>query len=699
MQPEIRSLPVRVRPTRFETLTSFKERLAFANGIPTVGLVDSWLRAHSSVDSTKIPSPELLERAAQLAPGFFGNTGSFLPAHSDGSTCENCTTGLARRFGCTRCSGGATVAEELHDGPRVCKRHQRWIGPAAAPDEQFQVDIRVLRADRKYRQLRRRGLLDAHRLAELLGCVELWANAECSAKLSAADRFVIAIGVATTILPPRAIHRLLDTDRAVSTRYAQLHELVQDITKGPCVVLVDAIWLLIRTASYGESADPHAFVCVAPESGLDDRAHLEQVRTCSYPRVKHLHEAQYVGSVHPGSRFDRYEVFAHKNVYVCARGHRFISTPAILRNAKGSDGCGYCAGKRAMPGFNSLADTHPELATQWHPTLNGDVGPEDLIAGSDRLVAFQCENGHTTWQRVHVRTRGSGCSVCSNRAVDPAVNSLAALRPDVAAVWHPTMNAPLQADQVTPTTERAAWWQCHEKAHAYRMSIARRVKGGTCGVCKRRYADKTTSLAATHPALAKRWHPTKNGRLRPEDVLSGSGQKVWFRCDRGHSFRSTVMQQSRNAGCGVCANKLVTADNCLRRTHPHLAEELHPSKNGEVTAESITAGSGLHAWWVCRLHGHEWSAPVRNRARGAQCPVCSNRTVLQGFNDLATTRPDLVALWSTEANGDLKPTAVVAGTNKLIAWGCERGHRWRATGQSQSRRTGCSQCAQHREQD
>jgi hypothetical protein len=34
------------------------------------------------------------------------------------------------------------------------------------------------------------------------------------------------------------------------------------------------------------------------------------------------------------------------------------------------------------------------------------------------------------------------------------------------------------------------------------------------------------SLADTHPEVAKKWHPTKNGDLTPEDVTKGSKKRI-----------------------------------------------------------------------------------------------------------------------------------------------------------------------------
>ena len=39
----------------------------------------------------------------------------------------------------------------------------------------------------------------------------------------------------------------------------------------------------------------------------------------------------------------------------------------------------------------------------------------------------------------------------------------------------------------------------------------------------------------------------------------------------------------------------------LSVTHPHLAAEWHPTKNGELRAENVTAGSSKKVWWQCSL--------------------------------------------------------------------------------------------------
>jgi len=37
-----------------------------------------------------------------------------------------------------------------------------------------------------------------------------------------------------------------------------------------------------------------------------------------------------------------------------------------------------------MPKKPSLAETHPELAKQWHPSKNGELSPEIVSKGSNK---------------------------------------------------------------------------------------------------------------------------------------------------------------------------------------------------------------------------------------------------------------------------------------------------------------------------
>ncbi|MBE5851274.1 MAG: hypothetical protein E7298_14295, partial [Lachnospiraceae bacterium] len=115
----------------------------------------------------------------------------------------------------------------------------------------------------------------------------------------------------------------------------------------------------------------------------------------------------------------------------------------------------------------------------------------------------------------------------------------------------------------------------------------------------------------------------------------------------------------------------------LAVTHPQLASEWNTEKNGELTPEKVSRGSGKNVWWVKRYDDpktgkhfdFEWKEKICNRANGnCNCPFLSGHRVWPGYNDLATTHPQIAAEWYIEKNGTLTPEKVSAGSKKKVWW-------------------------------
>ena len=117
-------------------------------------------------------------------------------------------------------------------------------------------------------------------------------------------------------------------------------------------------------------------------------------------------------------------------------------------------------------------------------------------------------------------------------------------------------------------------------------------------------------------------------------------------------------------------------------------------KNNELGLDpsKISYRSGQKAWWICN-NGHAWSALISNRSKGSGCPYCAGRKVLPGYNDLATTNPQLTLEWNYQKNNDLTPQMVTSNSNKKVWWICSKGHEWEALINNRQRGAGCPYCA------
>lgn len=82
------------------------------------------------------------------------------------------------------------------------------------------------------------------------------------------------------------------------------------------------------------------------------------------------------------------------------------------------NGCPYLSGQAVWVGFNDLVTINPELATQWHPTKNGNLKPNQFISGSTKKVWWllrydDIKTGRHfefEWKaEIRNRNNGSGC--------------------------------------------------------------------------------------------------------------------------------------------------------------------------------------------------------------------------------------------------------------------------------------------------
>ena len=145
------------------------------------------------------------------------------------------------------------------------------------------------------------------------------------------------------------------------------------------------------------------------------------------------------------------------------------------------------------------------------------------------------------------------------------------------------------------------------------------------------------SLAILRPDVASKWDYVKNQDLTPDMFTVSSNEIIWWKCpDCGHEWKCSINSMTRKGrfGCAECSKKrrgksftqgVVKKVGSLAETMPELSKEWHPTKNGDLTPNDITAGKFKPVWWLCPKCGYEWQASPNNRKRGIGCPCCSGR--------------------------------------------------------------------------
>jgi len=179
-------------------------------------------------------------------------------------------------------------------------------------------------------------------------------------------------------------------------------------------------------------------------------------------------------------------------------------------------------------------------------------------------------------------------------------------------------------------------------------------------------------LSVTHPELAKEadgWDPSA--------VLKGVHIKRGWKCLFGHFYSASISNRiQHHSGCPYCAGlRAYPGFNDLATTHPELAKQAFG-----WDPRTVRAGSHKKLIWLCEL-GHKYSASPQDRIKKNDqgCRYCSRSQVLPGFNDIATTHPELA---KQATNWD--PTKVLAGNSKKLHWTCPEGHLYLASPSARS---------------
>ena len=175
------------------------------------------------------------------------------------------------------------------------------------------------------------------------------------------------------------------------------------------------------------------------------------------------------------------------------------------------------------------------------------------------------------------------------------------------------------------------------------------------------------SLAEARPDLLAQWSP--DNELSPSDISYGSNKKVLWICDKGHSWSATVKNRAiADSKCPYCSHRAVLEGfNDLQTLFPEVAKTWSP-KN-ESNPSEISPSSNKAVLWICD-NGHEWKARVADRTEGHGCPYCAGQRVWKGFNDLATTHPELIHEWSVR--NKLSPDTITYKNRSNVWWHCNR---------------------------
>ncbi len=395
-----------------------------------------------------------------------------------------------------------------------------------------------------------------------------------------------------------------------------------------------------------------------------------------------------------------------------------------------------------------------ELMAEWNWEKNNELGfdPETLTLGSNKKVWWECSKAHEWQARIADRRNGNGCPYCSGRYATIGENDLQTVNPSLAREWHYEKNTDLTPADVLPNSNKKVWWKCG-KGHEWQAIINARSNGRGCPYCSGQKVIKGhNDLQTSNPTLAQEWNYEKNKGLTPVDVMPNSNKKVWWKCQKGHEWQSSIVNRNYGNRCPICNSERNTS-------FPEYAIVFYLKKYGlDVIHSYREKGYELDIYipskkTAIEYDGYFWH---KNKAKNdldknLRCqkdgiklyriredlPLLNDSSIdyavqknqkdlsktiedilskiietnvdvdikrdaihienLREFtekeNSILFSNPEIAREWNYEKNVNLKPENFSANSNKKVWWKCNKGHEWQATIASRNSECGCPFCA------
>jgi hypothetical protein len=384
-----------------------------------------------------------------------------------------------------------------------------------------------------------------------------------------------------------------------------------------------------------------------------------------------------LATVHPGLlsewAFDLNEKgpqehFANTNAKLwwrcLSQGHVWDATPANRVNQ--GQGCPYCSGKRVVPGSTDLETLFPEVATQWHPTMNGDKTPSTTGPSSHEVIWWQCPivHEHVYDLSVAKRTgRGQGCGFCAGRRVLLGNNDLATLDPDKAARWHPTRNGALSPSEVTVGSDLRVWWLCRDstcnrewEAYVYAQSRCPGCERFTSRGERDLHALVRSLLPEGVSVLQNARSVLSDGRIEldvyvPDLKIAFEFNGIyWHAEDKGHGRTDLLSKQKACAQEGISLFIVWEDDWCDVVRRPVLEAMVARKLGADSSSKRLSARS-----------------LILGEARGAEVASFLDSNHVQGTTTLSRS------FVLRGADGSIKALLGVRGTTKGSRTGLKQG--------------------------
>ena len=378
--------------------------------------------------------------------------------------------------------------------------------------------------------------------------------------------------------------------------------------------------------------------------------------------------------------------------WVCVNGHHFNMK---ISHRKDGHGCPYCSGNKILSGFNDLetwCKNHDNHTLKKWDYIKNNILPSECSKTSNLKVWWKCDIcGYEYKNSIGNEVSNIYCPKCNKRnktsfpeqviyfylkkEFHDAINGYKDKKNGITEIdiYIPSLKIGVEYDGINWHGSDTTYKKELLKYNACRNNNIHLIRFKE-KVLERDFKTCDEILTSSYNIDISKFNDEVQSFInRYNDNI-----KIDIEKDRVNIY---------NQYLSILKNK------SLATLYPEIAKEWDYEKNSPLTPEMIPAFINEKFYFVCNK-GHSYEINVSKRtSRGDSCPICSGKRVQKGYNDLATTNPELLKEWDYEKN-IIKPEEISRGYDKKVWWKCKKcGNSYYSSPNSRSsQNVGCKYC-------
>ena len=376
----------------------------------------------------------------------------------------------------------------------------------------------------------------------------------------------------------------------------------------------------------------------------------------------------------------------------------------------------------------------------WDSEMNGDIIPREVTYFSNLKYWFKCDICFHSFEKViGTVTKSTWCPYCSipvKKVCDnfdctfcynnSFISYEGKTKNDKLKVecWDHEMNDEIKPRNIIINSNKKFWFKCDQCFHSFEMIICsitskKKIWCPYCSIpvkklcdnidCKHCYNNSFIGYKGktkNDKLKVECWDHEMNDEIKPRDIMKGSKEKKWFKCDQCfHSFEMIIYSVTSKAECwcpycSIPVKKLCDNEKCKhcyknsfisykgKTKNNKLKVDCYNIKKNKINPRFLSMNSHTKCWFDCDVCDHPFETtikyitckkpnwcpycaiPSKKKCKNKECLFCYNKSFIS-YKGKTKNGKLKIDCWNDKMNNDIQKKNIIKHCNKKFWFTCD----------------------------